>query len=504
VFVKFHKFFSIGLCIAVLITGCAGPNFPRLATGEDDASGVGNDLGVEQSIPTPSPSRPIYQPGELVDYVAQTGDTLPAVAIHFNTTVTEILEANSFIPQNATTLPAGMPMKIPIYYAPLWGSPFQMLPDCHFVNGPAQIGFSAVEWVNGAAPREETALQPGWLNDYTEYASGQNRSGAEIVNLVAVNFSISPRLLLALLEYQSGALSLSRPTDGSLDYVLGKVDSQHRGVYLQLVWAANTLNNGYYGWRTGQIVDFEMADDRFMRVDPWQNAATAALQYYFAQIYKLEEYDRTVSPEGFAGTYEGLYGDPWLSDQPHIPGSLEQPVFNLPFNPGKPWAFTGGPHTGWGEGLPLAAMDFAPAGVSGCAASQEYATAVAAGVVVRSEPGIVVLDLDGDGDERTGWIVFYFHIGVQDRVSTGTQLNAGDKIGYPSCEGGRATGTHIHIARRYNGEWIPAAGTLAFNLEGWVAQNGAGPYLGTLTRFTQRVIACDCADQFSLISAQNR
>jgi LysM repeat protein len=68
---------------------------------------------------TPLPTRPAYQPGELVDYVAQPGDTLPALAVHFNTTVREIRNANTFIPGDATTMPPGMPMKIPIYYQAL-------------------------------------------------------------------------------------------------------------------------------------------------------------------------------------------------------------------------------------------------------------------------------------------------------------------------------------------------------------------------------------------------
>jgi LasA protease len=493
--VKFRKRLILGVWITVFLAGCASPVASTIPPGSEEFADNGNNAQGTLSIPTPFPTRPIYQPGELVDYIAQTGDTLTAVAVHFNTTVAEILEANTFIPPTATTLPPGMPMKIPIYYAPLWGSPYQILPDSLFINGPAQVGFQVADWVES---------RPGWLKDYREYASGENRTGAEIVNLVALNFSISPRLLLALLEYQADALSLSHPGAGSTDYVLGYIDSQHKGMYLQLVWAANTLNNGYYGWRTGAMIDFERLDGRFTRLDPWQNAATASLQYYFSHVAELDAYDRAVSPEGFAKTYTDLFGDPWLSDQPHIPGSLEQPELRLPFSPGKPWAYTGGPHTGWGEGLPLAAIDFAPSGVSGCAVSQEYVTAVAAGVIARSEPAIMVLDLDGDGDERTGWTVFYFHVGTQDRASAGSQFNAGDKIGYPSCEGGRATGTHIHIARRYNGEWISADGVLAFNLEGWVAQNGTGPYLGALKRYTQLVIACDCADQSSLIWAQDR
>ncbi len=112
-----------------------------------------------------------------------------------------------------------------------------------------------------------------------------------------------------------------------------------------------------------------------------------------------------------------------------------------------------------------------------------------------------MLDLDGDGDERTGWVVFYLHIATEDRVQVGTKLKAGDPVGHPSCEGGHATGTHVHIARKYNGEWLPAEGTLAFNLEGWVAQNGDEPYLGTLKRNTQVITACTCSDQRSHIAS---
>ncbi len=66
-----------------------------------------------------------------------------------------------------------------------------------------------------------------------------------------------------------------------------------------------------------------------------------------------------------------------------------------------------------------------------------------------------MLDLDGDGDETTGWTIFYLHLATTGRVTAGTQVNAGDNLGHPSCEGGFSTATHMHIARRYNGEWIP-------------------------------------------------
>ncbi len=465
----------------------SGPSSPAEAAAAEQPPAV--EAGV-----TPLPTRPTFAPGELVEYTAQTGDTLPALAVRFNTPVEEILEANPVIPDSATTLPPGLPMQIPIYYLPFWGSPYQILPDSLFVNGPAQVGFDTAAFVDS---------QPGWLRGHVEYAAGDNRTGAQVVDIIALNFSVSPRLLLALLEHQSGALSDPAPEAIVRSYALGNRQRAYRGLYLQLVYAANLLNDAYYRYRQGMLTDLELLDGTVERPDPWQNAASAALQAYFSQLYEPQEYAVAVGPEGIAQTYARLFGDPWANDQPHIPGSLAQPAFTLPFEPGKTWALTGGPHTAWGEGEPMSALDFAPpAVVGGCQPSSQWATAVAPGLVVRSELGTVVLDLDSDGDERTGWVVFYFHVATEGRANVGASLAAGQPVGHPSCEGGRATGTHVHIARKYNGEWIPAAGVLAYNLEGWISQAGAQPYQGTLTRFTETVTACDCSDSRSHIEAR--
>jgi hypothetical protein len=83
----------------------------------------------------------------------------------------------------------------------------------------------------------------------------------------------------------------------------------------------------------------------------------------------------------------------------------------------------------------------------------------------------------------------------------GKVLQVGDPVGHPSCEGGQTTGTHVHIARKYNGEWIPADGAIPFNLEGWVAHNGSVAYEGTLTKGGRTIIACTCSDAASQINA---
>lgn len=471
--------FLNSLIVAILLAACA----PSQST-----SIIENMITPLAPTPVPAPTseRPNYAPGELVDYTAQNGDTLPALAARFNTTVDEILAANPIVPHEATTMPPGLPMKIPIYFLPLWGTAFQSVPDQAFVNGPAQIGFSTIAFVESTS---------GWLKNYRVYAGDLTRTGAEAIDYVAQNYSVSPQLLLALLEYQTGALT--QPSAPAGKYMLGFRRVNYETPYLQMVIAANILNNGYYSWRAGKLTELELLDGSLMRPDPWQNAGSVALQYYFSQIYSGDKYYAAIGPEGLARIYKALFGDPWANPVVILPGSLQQPELQFPFVAGHLWAYTGGPHTGWGSGQPFSAIDFAPASdTTGCytVASDQYATAMADGLVLRSDIDGTVIDLDKDGDERTGWVLYYLHLATEARVPLGKEVKAGDHIGYPSCEGGHVTGTHVHIARKYNGEWILADGPLAFDLEGWVVHNGSQVYEGTLTRGAATVIACQCSD----------
>jgi len=351
---------------------------------------------------TPTSGRSQYSAGELVDYTAQDGDSLPALAARFNTTVEEIRQANPIIPADATTMPPGFPMKIPIYFLPLWGTEFKSIPDSAFVNGPSQIGFNTSAFL---------AESNGWFKNYRAYAGDKNRTGAEVIDYVAANYSVSPRLLLAVLEYQTGAVT--NPSPPTARYMLNFRRTFYDTPYLQLVIAANTLNNGYYNWRAGQLTEFELSDETILRPDPWQNAGSVALQYYFSRIKTGSDFYASIGPSGLAQTYQTLFGDPWVNPPILIPGSLQQPALRFPFLPDHIWAYTGGPHTGWGSGAPFAAVDFAPGSdTTGCynVTSDQFAAAMADGLVVRSSIDGISIDLDQDGDERTGWVLYYLHL----------------------------------------------------------------------------------------------
>jgi hypothetical protein len=136
----------------------------------------------------------------------------------------------------------------------------------------------------------------------------------------------------------------------------------------------------------------------------------------------------------------------------------------------------------------------------GCATSAQWVTAVANGFIVRASDGAVMEDLDGDGYEQTGWDVLYMHMAAQDRVEGGTYVYTGDRIGHPSCEGGIANAAHLHLARKYNGEWISADGSFPFVIGGWTSSGTGTEYDGYLKRGTSTLVAVEGISDLNQIS----
>lgn len=407
------------------------------------------------------------------EYVVQPGDTLHQIARQYSVSVNAIAKANNL--DSADYLEVGQILGIPPPEPQETGPDFKIIPDSELVYGPSSTSFDVVEFIKS---------QDGYLANYEELVDERTLSGAKIVKRVAEEFSVNPRLLLAVLEYRSGWVTRSDPPEATLDSPIGAPGEWRNGLYNQLAWAADNLNRGYYLWRVNGVAAWILADGNTIPIDPTINAGTAGVQHFFAQLLDWKEWKQAVSEEGLFTTYNALFGYPFqFGFDPLLPPDLSQPTLQLPFERGETWAYTGGPHGGWGSGSAWAALDFAPPGEAlGCVQSDAWVTAVADGMVVRTGNGAVVQDLDGDELEQTGWTIFYMHVENRDRVSPGTYLKAGERVGHPSCEGGFSTGTHLHIARRYNGEWIPADQSLPFVLDKWVSVGLGKEYDGYLKK----------------------
>jgi LasA protease len=427
----------------------------------------------------------LYVPYE---YIAQSGDTIKAVAAHFRVQPQEITSSDP-IPAEGLLTP-GQILNIPRQSDEIPVTPLFM-PDSEVVYSSSAADFDVSAYIEQAG---------GYLSTHKEFMRSTGMtSAADILARVALENSFDPRLLLALLEYRCGCVLGFPDVEYDTNYLLGLQNPVKKGLYRQLGWAVNQLSLGYYGWRDGLLTNFYFLDGSISRIPPKLNAGSVAIQYLFAQLYDSDDWQLAIDPDqGLPAMYARMFGDPWQRDgfiNPLLPGNLTQPKLILPFQPGDIWSYTSGPHKAWETEGALAALDFAPPSVeSGCLPSDEWIVASASGIIARSEHGAVVLDLDAtgsnqyssstlsDGNEHTGWAILYMHIAAKDRVPVGTRLHMGDPIGHPSCEGGPATGTHMHIARKFQGEWIAADGPVPFVMDGWVAKAGFRPCEGSLVR----------------------
>ena len=419
-----------------------------------------------------------------ISYTVQEGDYLGSIAVRFEISLDELLSANNLTldsiiyPGDALLIPgtSNADQQVPILSAPVVSSDFfKIIPDSELVYGPLSSLLDVEAFVQ---------KQAGYLAFFTQEVDGETLTGAQIINKVAKNYSVNPRLLLAVLEYRSQWVTNPNPSSTS-ETPIGYVDNFYVGFYRQMAWTANSLSAGFYAWRENKPKEWALSDGATVIPQPGINPGTAGVQHMFAQLDDNTTWQIDTGPNGLYATYIRMFGYPFdWAIEPLLPRGLTQPTLALPFAAGETWQFTGGPHMGWDNGSPWAALDFAaPGEPMGCAQTDAWVTAMAPGLILRADHGAVVLDLDGDGLEQTGWTILYMHVENRERIQPGQVVKTGQKIGHPSCEGGQADAAHIHVARRYNGVWIRADDPDApFVLDGYTPSGDGIEYGGWLTR----------------------
>ncbi|RIL11072.1 hypothetical protein DCC79_06035 [bacterium] len=347
----------------------------------------------------------------------------------------------------------------------------QILPDGELVYGPTLFQWDTRAYVASAG---------GYLARYRETVDGEELDGAGIVQRVAEDYSVGPRLLLALIEMHGGWVRDPDPVERVFP-----VGEPLPGLHAGLSAAADAINARYYAYRFGGQRSAATADGGAVDM-PGTNAASFAVMAYLGRDAAAGTWPGLAAPTRFYAAWNTLFGDP-LRFAVGSPPLDAPPVVTaeLPFAPGEPWYFTAGPYSPWGAGGPRAAVDFAPppADGTGCAPSTAWVTAAAAGRVVRSRASGVAVNLGGDPFEGRGWVHVYAHLAAADRVPVGARVAAGDRLGHPSCDGGLSTQSRVAFARKYHGEWVPADDPRApLVMGGWAALPGPVPGEGSLIR----------------------
>lgn len=437
---------------------------------EDSTSGDAEHSPVSTTAPSVSPNEPANRlaTGPEPAATAQTsshrvvaGDTLTRIAERYGVSVASLMRANDL--PNPNLLKVGQIIILPappVDYTPA----FHILPDSLIVRSKTAADFNIDAFINA----HEGALKDVSVHLNETRFDGSTKAGrfsaGEIIERVSLEYSVDPRILIAFLEFAAGMLTENELDEEKRLFPLRQPEAYYRiqraGLYNQLSWLADRLNQGYYGWKYRGAVILELADGSRLFYEPNLNAGTVAVQHVLAQLSSVADWRQASGETGIYETYRLLFGDPQQLAHETVPADLQQPELTLPFPRGDVWRFTGGFHGGWGNGSAWAAVDFSPprgAGQGGACFTADYpATAVARGAIARLDEGIVILDLDEDSDEGTGWTILYLHLDHKDLLHEGQLVEVGNILGYASCLGGVTNATHLHIARRFNGEWLPA------------------------------------------------
>lgn len=430
-------------------------------------------------MPIPTPATPLYSYHTLA-----MGETLTYIAYRYNTSIEEIVAMNSLDGPDAL-LQEGQALRVPLSVTRTLTTT-HLLPDSEVVYSPAYTSFNVAEFITE---------QGGYLQYYYEQVDGTELTGPEVVTLVAERFSVGPRVLLALLEHHSQWVTDPSVRDWQYRRPMGP-KNPHGRLYLAMAHTANIINQAYYGYKRDGFWVFRLAD-RSRAVTPvGLNAGTVAIQNALATHAEQDTWQ--ADTDNFMNTYALLFGDPIsYTIDVLVPSNLTQPALVLPWKKGEGFYFTSGPHPGYIDGSAWAAIDFGPPDVLGsCFYSNVPNTAVAPGQIVTAKQGEVQLDLDSDGYIQTGWVLLYLHVAldVDTPVQMGQHVDVGDVIGYASCEGGLSNASHLHLARRYNGEWLDAGGSVPMVLSGWEVQPSSLPYEGVLQNGSETRESCECWD----------
>jgi LasA protease len=467
--VKFHvnnSLTGIVLLVSAMVFSACSPAATATAT-------------VEPPTVVPAtPSATFYvTPTGYEEYLAQSGDTLAVIAAHFGVDPGQVVSQEP-IPTEGLIDP-GQKLLLPAF-AGITTPNEILIPDSEVVFSSTAAEFDAIQYVDAT---------DGKLKTFTDLRTYGTTSGIKIIIQWALEFSINPRLLLSLLELNGKWITDKLQTRDQAVYAYGYVNPNEGGLYQQTGWAVSRLINGYYGWRSGTLTELTFPDGSKLRLAPNLNAGTVAVMFYLSQIHNQPEWKQSLNR--LVEIHTSLFGDfraRSATVEPLFPAGLKQPELLLPFPSEETWNYTCGPHTSWGKvgQPPLGALDFAPpADRTGCGVSSHFAAAMASGLIIHRKfqpAGLVIEDLDMDNNEQTGWVLYYMHIAGTDRVQPGTVVQTGELIGHPSCEGGSSSGIHEHVARKYNGEWVPAEGGLPFVLSGYLPAIGQKFCEGTLTR----------------------
>lgn len=263
---------------------------------------------------------------------------------------------------------------------------------------------------------------------------------------------ISPKVLITLMEQQTGVVSGRGMRRGALNQPFGKLsngrdfNSQIKDVAVALREALYDRSDAMSATAQGSVALADGNPLQILRVAAGENISEAGLKAdgEFQQVYgRLFNESRKSQRASIAG--EKIQAN---RVNPQVSSFLQ-----FPFPLGQKW-HVGGAHTNTGSGsYPMSSLDMSIGGGWGSNQNNTWVVASAAGRFKRHSSCFAEVIHDG------GVSTTYYHM-MNLRYSTGDQVNKNASIGNPAnnkrqalCDGGQSTGPHQHWSVKVDGSF---------------------------------------------------
>jgi len=297
------------------------------------------------------------------------------------------------------------------------------------------------------------------IEEYLENTSPELAEFAEIISHWSGYSSISPKILLAMIENQTVLITafdeakMARPLGGYSNQI---------GFSNQVEDVAGRLAASFYEQRNVKGISFE-------------TLLGSALHHVESQERMNLESISTTYYSLFPGEAETSRESAEMQIEDEAALAPPENLLQLPYPVGESWRF-GGSHVSSGSGTyPQSSLDFfTGSGGWGSDTSPYWVSSSTAGTAVRHSSCFVEVI-----HSPNGWSTSYYHLdNVQittgQNVAINTPLaNYANTQAQALCDGGSSTGPHLHYSLKNNGSYYHLDGV---KLSGYTVHTGRYSY----------------------------
>lgn len=384
------------------------------------------------------------QPPEAAPVTAAAGSTAPAVAASGATpaaaggTVTETAAASApgaapTAGPKATSTPvpekAGIIASYRYGYEPAWGT----------MEVQAYLD-----------------KQPGILKSTTYAAGGQRISIASAVATQGLLYSVNPKVLLTIMEMQSGLVRKPNPTPNEIGWAMGYRQEKYWGIGPQINWTAREL------FRAAR------EDQSYISARGWGSYAVSRLLVQTVDSSTQGwTFDRASA--AFVKTYQELFGEDPRTPAANLPAPVTGPFLRAPYGVANVVASSAFDHE-----YPLLSENGSMVAHRGKRDQTsydghdgwDYALSTGSQVLAGAAGRVIVAGWSDDGcasaagaviiDHDNGYRTLYWHLSSVE-VDLGARVTAGSVLGR-SGNTGCSLGAHLHFGVQYLGRSTDPSG----------------------------------------------